>query len=72
MKHFFLKVFLIRRHINTHVYTVQSRFFDEFVALLGKKHGQQFCGESFLSEFVSGYFKTKKVPFATKLEGEGG
>ena len=34
---------------------------------------QKFCGGLFLSEFVSGYFKTKKkVPFSTKLEGGGG
>ena len=36
---------------------------------------QQFCGGFFLSEFVSGYYETKKrekkVPFATKLEGGG-
>ena len=35
---------------------------------------QKFCGGFFVSEFVSGYSKTKKkVPFSTKLEvGRGG
>ena len=37
---------------------------------------QKFCGEFFLSEFVSCYFKTKKhtqkSSFSTKREGGGG
>ena len=37
---------------------------------------QNFCGECFKSECISGYFKTKKrkekVPFATKLKGGEG
>ena len=33
---------------------------------------QKLCGDFFLSEFVSGYFNTKKNPFSTKLERGGG
>ena len=60
-------------------YLATSLFFDKFVAIFGKKNMallvQKFCGDFILSEFVSGYFKTKKwrkkVPFSTELKGGG-
>ena len=60
----------------THQYSsVQVDVFDKFVAIYGKKYGSfnpKILWRIFLSEFVSGYFKTKKpVLFATKPEGGG-
>ena len=42
----------------------KSLFFDKFVAIFCKNMAlvQNFCGEFFLAEFVSGYFKAKKNP----------
>ena len=57
------------RKLNIFCFKVLLQYLAKNMSLLVQK----FCGDFFLSEFVSDYFKTKKykkkVPFATKLEG---
>ena len=50
-------------------------FFNKLVAIFGNKYDSfspNNMGRKKLSESVFGYFKTKKVPTATKLKGGGG
>ena len=52
----------------------KSLFFDKFVVIFGKKYGpfsQKNLRRIFLSEFVYGYFKTKKK-FLFPLSSRGG
>ena len=76
-----MSIFLIRRHINTEVYTVgKFVIFVKFVTIVNKNMAplvQKFCEE--ISFFCLNPFpaifrirKTKKNPMATNLERGGG